>query len=163
MRSPRMKSRSAQHGVSIVTAIVLIVILAALAAYSVTVFQSQQSAAALDVLGVRAYQAAQAGLEWGSWNALRNPPRPAPPAPDVPPACPPSPTTLVMPAGTTLAAFTVTVTCGLTSHGEAGETVTLYTFTSTACNLAGPGGCPNPAAPANEYVERQVQARVERR
>lgn len=162
MKAPRAKSQSAQRGVSIVTAIVLIVILAALAAYTVTVFQSQQSAAALDVLGVRAYQAAQTGLEWGAWNALRNPPRPAPPAPDVPPACPP-PVALGMPVGTTLAAFTVTVTCGMTSHVEAGETVTLYTFTSTACNIPDPGGCPNLAAPAEDYVERQVQARVERR
>lgn len=162
MKARTANSQFLQRGVSIVTAIVLIVILAALAAYSVTVFQSQQSAAALDVLGVRAYQAAQAGLEWGAWNALRNPPRPAPPAPDTPPACPPT-VALAMPAGTTLAVFTVTVSCGMTSHMEAGEAVTLYTFTSTACNIPGPGGCPNLAAPAEDYVERQVQGRVERR
>lgn len=154
---PNISARARQRGISIVTAIFLIVVLAALAAFAVSVFRAQRGAAALDILGARALQAAQAGIEWGAWNALRNPPKPAPPAVDVPPACP-APTTLAFPAGTTLAAFSVTVICTRSQHTEAGNTVTMYSFVSTACNLP---PCPNPA-PGVDYVERQAQGSVER-
>jgi MSHA biogenesis protein MshP len=139
--------RSRQGGISIVTAIVLIVILAALAAFAVTVSRTQHQAAALDVLGVRTYQAAQAGIEWGAWQVLRNAG-----------ACAGA-TNLALPGS--LAGFAATVNCASTAHTEAGNPVTIYQLTATACNQPAAGACPNPA-PGADYVERQVQGAVER-
>lgn len=142
-----MGSRRRQDGISIVTAIVLIVILAALAAFAVTVSRSQHQSAALDVLGARTYQAAQAGIEWGAWQVLRSGG-----------ACAAA-TNLSLPGS--LATYIVTVNCASTSHTEAGNPVTIYQLTATACNQPAAGACPNPA-PGPDYVERQVQGAMER-
>ncbi len=134
-----------QTGFSIITAIFLIVVLAALGAFAVSMSRVQQMSAAFDELGARAYLAAQAGIDWGAWQVLRGAGTCA--AATGSPALPGS-----------LALFTVTVTCTSTSHTEAGTPVTLHQLTATACNQA---PCPNPA-PGPDYVERQVQAAVER-
>lgn len=139
----RMKRQS---GFSIVTAIFLIVILAGLGAFAVSMFRVQQTSAAFDELGARGYQAAQAGIEWGAWQVLRNGG-----------ACAAT-TNLALPGA--LQAFTVTVACASTAHTEAGNPVTIYQLTATACNQPAAGACPNPA-PGADYVERQVQAAVE--
>lgn len=143
-----MGSRRRQGGISIVTAIVLIVILAALAAFAVSVSRSQHQSAALDVLGARAYQAAQAGIEWGAWQVLQGPG-----------TCAAATGNLALPGS--LSGFTATVTCASTSHTEAGNPVTIYQLTATACNQPAAGACPNPA-PGPDYVERQVQGAMER-
>ena len=135
-----------QHGFSIITAIFLIVVLAALGAFAVSMFRVQQSSAAFDELGSRGYQAAQAGIEWGAWQVLRNGG-----------ACAAA-TNLALPGSLVL--FTVTVTCTSTAHTEAGNPVTIYQLTATACNQPAAGACPNPA-PGADYVERQVQGAVE--
>lgn len=135
-----------QSGFSIITAIFLIVILAALGAFAVSMFRVQQTTAAFDELGSRGFQAAQAGIEWGAWQVLRNGG-----------ACAAS-TSLALPGSLTV--FTVTVGCASTAHAEAGNPVIIYQLTSTACNQAAAGACPNPA-PGPDYVERQVQAAVE--
>jgi MSHA biogenesis protein MshP len=131
-----------------VTAIFLIVILAALAGFAARIFSVQQQSSGLDVLGSQAYAAAQSGIDWGAHQALRSG------------SCVGS-ANLAMPAGP-LAPLTVTVTCATTVTTEAGNTVTLYSLTATACNqpAAGTGACPN-GAPGDSYVERQVTATVE--
>ncbi len=95
----RLPRRARQGGLSLVTAIFLVVVLSGLAGVIVNLSISQQSASSQDVLGVRAYQAARAGIEWGLYQQLRLN------------SCPTLPTTLVMPAGTTLSNFTVIVQC----------------------------------------------------
>jgi len=131
-----------------VTAIFLVVTLAALGAFAMSMFRVQQTSAAFDELGARASQAAEAGIEWGAWQVLRNGG-----------ACAGS-TNLVLPLGS-LALFTATVACASSAHTEAGNPVTIYRLTTTACNQPAAGACPNPA-PGPDYVERQVQAVVER-
>lgn len=135
-----------QAGFSIITAIFLIVVLAALGAFAVSMFRVQQAAAALDELGARAYQAAQAGIEWGAWQVLRGPGTGAAATGN-----------LALPGS--LSPFVVSVTCASTVHTEAGNPVTIYRLTATACNQPA-GACPNPA-PGADYVERQVQGMVE--
>lgn len=131
------------------TAIFLIVILAALAGFAARIFSVQQQSSGLDVQGSQAYAAAQSGIDWGAFRILTAAPGTA---------CPPD-TNLAMPAGP-LAPFTVTVGCTLTTHTEAGGTVTMYSLLSTACNQPSGGACPN-GAPGDSYVERQVTATVE--
>jgi MSHA biogenesis protein MshP len=137
-----------QRGFSIITAIFLVVVLAALGAFAVSMFRTQQLAAALDELGARAYQAAQAGIEWGAWQVLRGSG-----------TCAAATGNLALPGS--ISAFTATVTCASTSHTEAGNPVTIYQLTVTACNQPVGGACPNPA-PGPDYVERQVQGTLER-
>ncbi|PWB40023.1 MAG: agglutinin biogenesis protein MshP [Rhodocyclales bacterium] len=137
-----------QRGFSIITAIFLIVVLAAFGAFAVSMFRVQQASAALDELGSRAYQAAQAGIEWGAWQVLRGPG-----------TCAAATGNLALPGS--LSGFTATVTCASTSHTEAGNPVTIYQLTATACNQPAAGACPNPA-PGPDYVERQVQGAMER-
>lgn len=137
-----------QRGFSIITAIFLIVVLAALGAFAVSMFRVQQSSAAFDELGARGYQAAQAGIEWGAWQVLRGPG-----------TCAAATGNLALPGS--LSPFTVTVACASTAHTEAGNPVTIYQLTATACNQPAAGACPNPA-PGADYVERQVQGAVER-
>jgi len=139
---------SSQRGFSIVTAIFLIVVLAALGAFAVSMFRVQQTTAAFDELGTRAYQAAQSGIEWGAWQVLRGPG-----------TCAAATGNLALPGSLVL--FTVTVNCTSTAHFEAGNAVTIYQLTATACNQPAAGACPNPA-PGADYVERQVQGAVER-
>ncbi len=140
--------RIGQHGFSIITAIFLIVVLAAFGAFAVSMFRVQQTSAALDELGSRAYQAAQAGIEWGAWQVLQGPG-----------TCAAATGNLALPGS--LSGFTATVTCASTSHTEAGNPVTIYQLTATACNQPAAGACPNPA-PGPDYVERQVQGAMER-
>ena len=148
-RSAKPPGRIAkQRGFSIITAIFLIVVLAALGAFAVSMFRVQQTTAAFDELGTRGYQAAQAGIEWGAWQVLIGPG-----------TCAAATGSLALPGS--LSSFTVTVACASMVHTEAGNTVTIYQLTATACNQPAGGACPNPA-PGPDYVERQVQGAVER-
>jgi MSHA biogenesis protein MshP len=132
-----MKSRVFQAGFALPTAIFLLVLLAALGAFALTISASQHTGAALDVQGERAYQAARAGIEWGLFQSARNG------------SC--ATATLTF-AGTTLAAFTTTVSCSTSSVNEGGVAVSVDQITATACNQP---SCPN-AAPGANYVERQI-------
>lgn len=138
----RSRSRMRQAGVGIVTAIFLLVVMAGLAVAMVAMYTTQQASANIDLLGARAYQAARAGVEWGLFRQMRNK------------SCVAS-TTLALPAGTTLAGFTVIVTCK--SIGTAA--LPQYALSSTACNIAdASGGC----TPSNnpEFVSRTVEVQL---
>jgi hypothetical protein len=97
-RHPPPRPMVGQRGFSLFSAIFLLVMLSALGAAIVKVTSSSQIASALDIQGERAYQAARTGIEWGLYRQLREK------------ACAAT-TSFALPAGTTLAGFTVTVTC----------------------------------------------------
>ena len=143
----RKAGATAQRGFSIVSAIFLLVVMASLGAFMLTFSTVQHTRATQDMEGTRAYQAARTGIEWGLYQVLQVPPPPA-----AAPVCP-GPTTLP-PLGGALAGFTVTVDCILSDHVEAGVTVRVYQFTSTAINGATTG--------SPHYVERQLRATVSR-
>ena len=144
------------RGFLIPSAIFLLVIMAGLAAVLVTVSSGQQQGAAQDVVGARAYQAARSGLEWGFYHTL------------VPvgaaPACPVEQNVALDAA--VFPGLSLTVRCDDVSNGEteAGVPVVFYKITATACsqpNAATPA-CPNTTNPGPLYVERQLEAVVER-
>jgi MSHA biogenesis protein MshP len=130
------------RGFAILSAIFILVVLAALGAFILSISSQQQTGSALDVQGARAYQAARAGLEWGLYRQLRDG------------SCA---NASFIPTATTLAGFTVSVTCSPTTDGSGGPTT--YAITATACNQpsgAAPGSCPNTTDPGNFYIERRL-------
>jgi MSHA biogenesis protein MshP len=132
-----------QAGVGLVTAIFLLVVLAGLGVAMVSLFTSQQASAGLDLQGARAYQAARAGIEWGLYQRLRK---------DAP--CKGDSSTLDMPADSSLAGFTVIVTCTQPDSG-----VARYTIVSLACNIRDDkGGCD--AVNKAESVRRQLEVQL---
>lgn len=146
-------------GFSTVAAIFLLVVLTLLGAFIASITGVQQASSQLDLLGVRAYHSARAGMEWGARAVLDpgNTLNPATCAPPVMPSCPVSPTNLAG-LGGSLAPFTVTVTCAQAADTtEGNRSVRVFSIVATACNQPSGGACPNPA-PADGYVERQVQA-----
>lgn len=146
-------------GFSTVAAIFLLVVLTLLGAFIASITGVQQASSQLDLLGVRAYHSARAGMEWGARAVLDpgNTLNPATCAPPVMPSCPVSPTNLAG-LGGSLAPFTVTVTCAQAADTtEGNRSVRVFSIVATACNQPSAGACPNPA-PADGYVERQVQA-----
>ena len=148
-----------RSGFSTVAAIFLLVVLTLLGALIASITGVQQASSQLDLLGVRAYHSARAGMEWGARAVLDpgNTLNPATCAPPVMPGCPVSPTNLAG-LGGSLAPFTVTVTCAQSADTtEGNRSVRVFSIVATACNQPAGGACPNPA-PADGYVERQVQA-----
>ena len=151
-RSPPAKNR----GFLMPSAIFLLVILAGLAAFLVTISSGQQLGSAQDVVGARAYQAARSGLEWGFYHTL------------VPvgaaPTCPVEQNVPLDAAA--FPGLSLTVNCAMTSPKpkEATVDVTLYTITATACSQPNATGlaCPNTTNPGPLYVERRLEAVVER-
>ena len=141
---------------SLFTAIFLIVVLAVLGAMVVTVSGLQHTSSARDVMGSKAFQAARAGIEWGAYKVLQQAPAPGGGT------CPAASTAILMPAGTDLTGFTVTVECVLTNFQEgaraAANPLEFYVIKATACNQP---PCPN-GAPGAAYVERQLQATISR-
>ena len=149
-------------GFAIVSAIFILVVLTALGAFILSISTSQHVGSALDVQGVRAYQAARAGIEWGLYQvestgaynfSYGSPPTSVGAADPNLRACPASPSSFVPPAST-LAGFTVTVTCAAASDASGGPTI--YSLTATACNEPAAGACPNTGSPGSYYVERQL-------
>lgn len=126
-------------GFALISAIFLLVVISALGLFAVTISNTQQKNSVMDALGSRAYQAAKTGIEWGSYQITK-----------VGGACAAS-TSLTMPAGTQLSAFTVTVNCSSTTHTEGTNTFSIYQLTSIAST--GTMGSIN-------YVERQLQAAI---
>ncbi|RBA25739.1 agglutinin biogenesis protein MshP [Herminiimonas fonticola] len=152
-RSLRAKSQGMtctrkMRGFSLVSAIFLLVVLAALGVAMVTISTVQHQSSALDVQGTRAYQAARAGMEWGVYQRLQ-----------VPAYCAGAVTNnIVLPAGTSLAGFTVTVVC--TPDNGLGLNINGAVIQATACNIPAGGVCPNAAPNSSDYVQRVVQARL---
>ena len=140
------------RGFALVTAIFLLVVLSALGAYLLSISSIQHTTAALDLMGARAYQAARAGIEWGAYQALQNP------GGAYATACRTGAASSNMVFPGNLAALSTTVSCSASSHTEAGNSVTVYQLTSTACNLPVAGACPNASPGSGDYVERQLQA-----
>lgn len=132
---------SAESGFILPSAIFLVVILAALGGYMVTLSRTSHISGALDIQGARAYQAARAGIEWAAWQVV-DPQNLQP----VPTPCPAA--TTVTFTGTTLAAFTVNVTCTRTLVMDGATQVAVYQVTSTATSGA---------VGSVDYVERQIQ------
>jgi MSHA biogenesis protein MshP len=136
--------RHAQRGFLVIAGVFLLVVLAGLVAYLTTTSTTSQAASAADLNASRAYQAARAGVEWGAFQILQ-----------AGGSCVPSTDKTF--AGTTLAAFTATVTCASASVTEGAATVTAYTIVSTACNEV---PCPNTTTLSSTYVERQITVSI---
>ncbi len=132
-----------QAGVGIVTAIFLLVVLAGLGVAMVGIYTSQQSSANIDLLGAQGYQAARAGLEWGIFQRRRNE------------ACQPK-SKIVMPAGTSLSAFTVYVTCTPQGAGD----LTRWVIRSDACNMPDTGNDSCPVVNNAESIRRTLEAEL---
>jgi len=139
MRTPFHLARSA--GVGLVTAIFLLVVLAGLGTAMVALYTAQQAGSDLDLQGARAYQAARAGIEWGLWQRRRG-------------TCTAAPTTVAMAPGSSLAGFTVVVSCTPAANGPAN-------ITSYACNMTNNGLCTDPEAFNNPaYVQRHMEVQA---
>lgn len=141
------------RGFLLPSAIFLLVVMAGLAAFLVNISNSQHIGSAQDVVGTRAYHAARSGLEWGFYQALLTAACPLPVAGESVPL-----------DATAFPGLSLTVRCDHTSATEAGLTTNFYTITATACtqpNAVAPF-CPNTTTPSPMYVERQLQALVER-
>jgi MSHA biogenesis protein MshP len=136
-----------QRGFSMISAVFLLVVLAAIGAGLASLSATQHGSLALDVQGARAYQAARAGIEWGLYQSMVQFPAPG--------ACPA--TTSFVPAALTLKSFTVTVQCN-----DSSTTPVMRQLVAVACNEPDSSGdCPG-ATPTGEYVERRLQATVQR-
>lgn len=140
-------------GVGIVTAIFLLVVLAGMGVAAVRIFNAQQAGSSLDLDGARAYQAARAGVEWGLFQQLRNN------------SCiGGTGTTFAMPLDSTLANFTVTVTCtvvpGLAdSTGNAAATMG-WRIVAVACNQPVGGRCGDDTGNSPDFVRRRLEVQV---
>ena len=145
-----------QGGFLIIAAVFLIVVLAALVGYLMTVSTTSQAASAADLNSARAYQAARAGVEWGAYQFLRNS------GGTFTTNCNTATETRNITFGSTLSAFTATVTC--TSIGPITEgavaTVRAYRLVSNACNEPSGGACPNTTTVASTYVDREVSLSI---
>ena len=147
-----------QQGFLIIAGVFLIVVLAALIGYLMTASTTSQTASASDLNSARAYQSARAGMEWGIWRILQGPATAGTFEKD----CESASTIRNITFGSTLAAFTATVTCSSTSTTEGAASVRTYTLTANACNVStgGASACPNSGALASTYVEREVRLTV---
>lgn len=142
------RSFSRSRGVGLITAIFILVVLAGLGVAMVSFTTTQSSTVAMDVLGERAVQSARAGIEWALYQNQINSQSP----------CGQS---FALPSNSTLAPFTVTVSCPATSSYTLNGIQTIRTrLLSVACNQpTAAGNCPN-SAPGSDYVERQVEAEI---
>lgn len=144
--------RRLQRGFSVATALFLIVVLALLGVFIVSISSIQQSSQQIDLQGVRAYQAARAGIEWMTFQVLdpNNALNPLTCSATV--TCPPSatPPNYPLPAlAGSLAGFTGTVTCNMTTTTEGNREIRVFAITSTA--TSGTAGTPG-------YVNRELRA-----
>jgi MSHA biogenesis protein MshP len=144
---PHSQSPLPTRGFALPAALFLLVVLAGLSAWLVRSTQISLAQGNLELVGARAYQAAQAGLEAGIYTVLTTG------------TCIAGPISGL--AGD-LADFTASVSCTPYTADEGGQTITLFTLTSIACNQPVGGGCPNPSPSLPEYAERHVTATVER-
>jgi MSHA biogenesis protein MshP len=135
--------------------IFLLVILAGLVVYLMTVTTTTQAASAADASSARAYQAARAGIEWATYQVLRNPG-----GSFASTTCPAGTSANVTGLASTLATYTVTVSCtraGPLTEG-ASTNVLVYKFVANACNIPNGSTCPNANSVSATYVERELSA-----
>ncbi|MDH3388000.1 MAG: pilus assembly protein MshP [Gammaproteobacteria bacterium] len=132
-----MKPARTQHGFTLVTAIFLLVAVAVLVVYMSNIRVVQQTTLLYGVQGARAMQAARSGIEWGIYRSLTDG------------ACPAATSfTTLDPA---LSSFTISVTCGESTHVEGATSIKAYQLTATASS--GSFG-------SLDYVQRRMQATV---
>ncbi|KAF0812878.1 hypothetical protein IGB42_02722 [Andreprevotia sp. IGB-42] len=132
-----------RNGFALISALFLLVVLSALGAFVMTLSTTSQQSATLDFQGSRAYQAARAGIEYAAFQALTSD------------SC----TSASISVGGLLADFVINVQCTRSTHNQAGNTITVYQLTATACNLGITATC-GPAQRSPNYVERQISATV---
>lgn len=143
------RSLRAGRGFTMVSAVFLVVILAGLGAVMLNMSNVQHTSSALDVQGARAYQAARAGIEWGLYRQLRDG------------TCGAS-ESFALPAGSSLAGFTVTVTCTAATYDSTTPDVAVspsimqYRVAAVACNGPAAGKCPGTGGTV-DYVQREMQ------
>ncbi len=134
-----MRPESRQQGFALVAAMFLIVVIALVIATMARLSSVQHGTNSLAIQQARAYQAARAGLEWGVARAVAG-------------HCAGGNPSL---AGSSLAAFTVSVNCVVASHpDESGVPVQIFRITVEA-----ESGSP---ASSPDYAFRRVYAVVER-
>lgn len=142
------------RGFSLPAAIFLLVILASLGAFMVSLSTMQNITSAQDVQGARAYRAARSGMEWAAGQicygaGVANPAYPASTScPTMPLVACPAP-----PAPFAIDGFTITVTCSVAAHDEAGTTKNIFLVSSTAIG----GG----AIGSLGHIERMMHAYIE--
>lgn len=135
----------AESGFVLPTAIFLLVVLAALGSYMVSLSRASHISSALDMQGGRSYQAARAGIEWAAWQSIQN---------AAAYGCATAGTSSnVISFSADLASFTTTVACSSATYDEGGNTVRVYSITSTASSGE---------AASNDYVERMLTATLSR-
>lgn len=131
-----------QRGFALVAAMFVMIIIALVIVAMTRLAVNQHGTNSLAIQQARAYQAARGGLEWAIAKAV-----PAAGAG----SCVGS--TSVNLAGSSLAEFTVTVTCNASAYSDNGTALNIYRLTATAQNGA-PGGRP-------DYAYRRLTATVE--
>lgn len=147
-----------ERGFLVIAAVFLVVVLAALVGYLMTTSTTSQAASAADQNSARAYQAARAGAEWALYLVSASGPTGGG---TLKTDCGAGSTTKTLaPGASTLAAFTVTVSCTSAAYTEGGNTVRRYSITSNACNVPNAGVCPNNAATSTTYIDREVSVSV---
>lgn len=123
-------------GFTLVTAIFLLSVVALLSVYMINARVVQQTTLVYSLQGARAMQAARAGIEWGIYDSI------------IDDNCSNTNFTLTGPA---LSAFTVTLTCTMSTHTEGTIDIIVYRLTATA-TTGGYGTL--------DYVYRSLQASV---
>ena len=127
---------SRQSGIALLSAIFLLVVLAALGAYAVRLSGVQQQSTALAIRSAQALHAARSGFEWAAHRAVTSG------------VCAAGSLTLTEGGAQ---GFRVAVTCGQTTHLEAGRTSIVYSIEV----LAEGGSYGQP-----DYVSRRLQGTV---
>lgn len=144
LHSPR-RPRRRQAGLSGMLVMAALVLMGGLSAYGVSLVTSVHSRFAQELSVARAAQAAEAGMEWARFQLTQ-------------PATPLCPATQTLALPSTLSSYRVTVRCVATgTHTEGAATVNTWRVTAIGCNAA---ACPG--ALNGDYVERQLQAWVQR-
>ncbi|UXY16358.1 hypothetical protein N8I74_04885 [Chitiniphilus purpureus] len=133
-------------GFALLGALFLLLVLSSMAAFALALSAGAQQGATLDLQGSRTYQAARAGVEYAAFQAMRQG------------QCIAN-SQLALPAP--MADLAVNLSCSSSAHNIAGNTVTLYRVTATACTLPPGSSCP-PASRTVNYVERQISATLSR-
>jgi len=152
-----MRTRRAQSGFAMITAIFLLVILAAFASFAVGFSANAAATHAVGVQGARAYQAANAGLEWATYQVKDPNGTLAPGATNLPDCF--AGKTLALPAA--MGSFAVQVSCtrypsfsAAPNFNEEGDKRSVYYVIVSIATLGTPGTV--------DYVERKLESRVEK-
>jgi MSHA biogenesis protein MshP len=138
-----------QGGIGIISAIFILVVLAGLGAAMANLTMMQSAGISGDVQGARAYQAARAGIEWGLHRAL------------ISSKCDAEKSfSLNAP---TLRTFTVTVVCAESPVAVGNPPIKILEIVAVACNEPASGKCERGHGGSSDYVERALQATLEKR